>query len=77
MVIYMKKIILLFISLMLITGCNKKEYNITTITEHPSLTVLRKKSSLDIKKSSFFIILYLRTMHVLCYNLFSKGSLII
>ena len=34
MVIYMKKIILLFISLMLITGCNKKEYNITTITEH-------------------------------------------
>lgn len=34
----------------------------------PSLTLYNKKSSLDIEKSSFLIILYLRTMCVLWYN---------
>lgn len=51
--------------------------NYEKIVNSPSLTLCNKKSSLDIEKSSFFIILHLRTMYVLWYNLFSKGCLII
>ena len=45
------------------------QYSIV-MPKNPSLTLLQKNIHLDLIKSSFFYILILRTMVVLCYNVF-------